>query len=56
MMAAFTAAAEAVKAQRKEAAMCTEDRIAKYVKAWCAEWALDLERRPAEIQDSGAGA
>ena len=32
MMAAFTAAADAVKAQRAEAAMCTEDRILKHLK------------------------
>jgi len=55
MMDAFRAAAEAVKAQREEAAMCTEDRIYKHVKAWCKEWESDLDRRPAEIRESGAG-
>jgi hypothetical protein len=54
-MAAFEAAAAAVKAQQAEAAMTTEDRIAKHLKQWCAEWETDLERRPAEVKESGPG-
>ena len=54
-MAAFEAAAAAVKAQRAEATAALEDRVLRHIKAWCADWEADLERRPSDIKDSGRG-
>lgn len=55
VMAAFEAAAAAVKAQREEATAALEDRVLRHIKSWCADWEADLERRPAEIKESGRG-
>ena len=55
-MAAFRAAAAAVAERQAEAAMATEDVIMKYLSRWCDAWRDDLERRPAEIKESGPGA
>lgn len=54
-MAAFEAAAAVLKAQQAEAALATEDRISKHLKVWCAKWEADLERRPADVKESGPG-
>ena len=56
LMAAFKAAAAAVAERQAEAAMATEDRIMKHLTRWCDAWRDDLERRPAEIKESGPGA
>ena len=55
-MAAFRAAAEAVKARQAQAAMTTEQRILHHLKKWCKAWEQDLERRPEHVKDSGPGA
>ncbi len=55
LMAAFKAAAAAVAERQAEAAMATEDRIMKHLTRWCDAWRDDLERRPAEIKETGPG-
>ena len=55
LMAAFKAAAAAVAERQAEAALATEDRIMKHLTRWCDAWRDDLERRPAEIKESGPG-
>lgn len=55
-MDAFKAAAAAVAERQAEAGLPTEDRIMKHLQRWCEAWREDLERRPAEVKESGAGA
>lgn len=51
LMAAFQQAAEAV----AEARMPPEDRIAKWLRRWMADWEQDLEARPEEVKATPAG-
>ena len=55
LAAAFAAAAAQLAERRAEEALCVEDRIAKYLRAWCKEWGDDLEARSDEAKASGAG-
>jgi pre-mRNA-splicing factor 18 len=50
-MDAFAAAAEAL----KERAMPVEDRIAKWLRRWMADWEEDLEGRPDDIKTTAGG-
>lgn len=52
LMEAFAAAAEAL----KEKAMPVEDRIAKWLRRWMADWEEDLESRPDDIKTTAGGA
>ena len=56
LMAAFKSAAAAVAERREEADLPTEDRIMRHLTRWCEAWRQDLEKRPADVQESAAGA
>jgi pre-mRNA-splicing factor 18 len=50
LLANFKAAAERVAVQRAADALPVEDRMARMLKDWCAEWEADLEARSEEVR------
>jgi hypothetical protein len=54
LLASFKAAAARVAQQRADDALPVEERMAKMLKEWCAEWEADLEARPDEVRRNAA--
>jgi hypothetical protein len=54
-MAAFQAAAAALREKREEEELPVEERIAKHIRQWCDAWQQDLDARPEAVKASGAG-